>query len=227
MIDVTLVPILNDNYAYLLEGDGEIGIVDPGEATPILEALKTRGLSLDTVFITHYHGDHIAGLDEIAAAYPDVKIMGAKHDHASSFAFAGEEVEVIETPGHKRDHVCFHFPKSQFVLSGDTLFAMGCGRVLDGTAEELYASLQKLAALPDETRVYCGHEYTLSNAKFCASVAPDDAAIMERYSEVQALRDEGKPTIPSTIGAEKASNVFLHAKSAAEFAALRTKKDSF
>jgi len=227
MIKVTLIPILSDNYAYLLEAEnGDTAIVDPGEAAPIIEALNVRDIKPDMILITHYHGDHVAGLNALLE-WHDCPIMGWDHDNSPSFHFGGEAVTVIETPGHKRDHVCFHFPSSHILLSGDTLFVMGCGRVLDGTAEELFGSLQKLAGLPDETDVYCGHEYTLSNAEFCAHAAPDNPDIKARLDEVRHLRATNSPTIPSTIGLEKTTNVFLMAKSATEFAALRTLKDNF
>lgn len=227
MITVTLIPILSDNYAFLLEADnGETAIVDPGEAAPIIQRLEAHDIKPDMVLITHYHGDHVHGLPEILK-WHDCRVIGKKHDDVDAFIMGGEAVEVIQTPGHKSDHVCFHFPQSGILLSGDTLFAMGCGRVLDGTAEELYASLQKLKALPDETSVYCGHEYTLSNAKFCAHIAPDNSIIKERLGEIESLRANETPTIPTTIAAEKETNVFLMTKSAAEFATLRKSKDNF
>jgi len=227
MIKVTLIPILSDNYAYLLEADnGQTAIVDPGEAAPIIVALEERSIKPDMILITHYHGDHIAGLDEMLA-WHGCRVMGKNHDNKSAFDFGDEAVQVIDTPGHKSDHVCFHFPESHILFSGDTLFVMGCGRVFDGTAEELFRSLQALAALPDETRVYCGHEYTLSNAEFGAHVAPNNEDIQKRLGEVRDLRASDTPTIPSTIALEKTTNVFLMAKSAAEFATLRKLKDNF
>jgi len=248
MINVTLIPILNDNYAYLLEADnGEIAIVDPGEAAPIIEYLETRKLKPNIILITHHHWDHMDGVPDMLA-WHDCPLIGSDCDKSSDsspaktkvrvpfervlsegdkFEFGGEAVTILDTPGHTPEHICFHFTESGFVLSGDTLFAMGCGRVLDGTAEELYHSLQKLRALPVSTFVYCGHEYTLSNAQFCASAAPDNQTIKARLREVEDLRADNQPTIPSTIGLEKETNMFLHAKNAAEFAALRQAKDNF
>lgn len=227
MIDVTLIPILSDNYAFLLKADnGQIAIVDPGEADPIIALLEERNIKPDMILITHYHGDHVAGLTTLLD-WHDCPVIGQNHDDCDRFEFADELCDVIPTPGHKSDHVCFHFPQSKTLFSGDTLFVMGCGRLLDGTAEELHSSLLTLSNLPDETKVYCGHEYTLSNARFCAHVAPDNQAIERRLAEIQTMRDKEHPTVPSTIGLEKATNVFLHAKSAAEFAALRKQKDQF
>ena len=227
IMNVILIPILKDNYAYLIVGNGVVGIIDPGEAAPILAILKARRLRPNFVLITHYHGDHVAGLDEVLAAYPDVKVIGKNHEDLEAFDFGRETVEIIQTPGHKRDHVCFHFPDSQVLFSGDVLFAMGCGRLLDGTAEEMFESLQKLSALPDETQVYCGHEYTLSNAEFCVAQEPDNEAIQKRYDMVKKLRNTSQPTIPFTLKEDKETNLFLQTKSAAEFAALRKLKDDF
>ncbi len=227
MIYVHLIPILSDNYAFLLMADnGQTAIVDPGEADPIFTLLEERNIKPDMILITHYHGDHVAGLPALQERY-DCPVIGKNHDDQEQFIFGNETCHIIQTPGHKSDHVCFHFPHSKILFSGDTLFVMGCGRVLDGTAEELYNSLQKLAALPDNTRVYCGHEYSLSNAEFCLHIAQENKAIQARLKEVSALRATDQPTIPSTIGLEKETNVFLHAKNSTEFAALRKRKDSF
>lgn len=227
MITVTPIPILSDNYAYFLEADdGTSAIVDPGESSPIIDFLESRNVQPDTVFITHYHGDHVAGLDDILDRY-NCRVIGKNHHIESELSFSGDPIKVLDTPGHKRDHVCFYFPESGFVLTGDCLFLMGCGKLLDGTAEEMFQSLQKLSALPDETRVYCGHEYTLANAEFCAHAAPDDARILERLRDIRDLRQNKKATIPGSIGEEKETNVFMKAKSAADFATLRSAKDRF
>ncbi|MFK7839039.1 MAG: hydroxyacylglutathione hydrolase [Bdellovibrionales bacterium] len=242
MIDVHLIPIIPSmaNYAFVLEADdGSIGVVDPGDAEPIIDFLDKRGLKPDVILITHHHWDHVDGLRDMMN-WHSCPVVGAEHPHGNpavsfqrtlkegnDFSFGGEVVQVLDTPGHCREHICFYFSDSHFVLSGDALFVMGCGRLLDGTAEELYSSLQKLVRLPDETKVYCGHEYTLSNAKFCAYISPEDIRIKERLIKVKSIRHAGNSTVPSTIGLEKETNVFLHAKSAAEFAALRQVKDTF
>jgi len=242
MITVTLIPILpqNDNYAYLLEGDdGSVAVVDPGDAAPIIEVLEAKGLKPDVILITHHHWDHVDGLPDMMA-WHDCPVVGAAHPKnapkvafarelrgGDDFKFGGESVDILDTPGHCREHICFYFAQSGFVLSGDALFAMGCGRILDGTPKELYQSLKLLSALPDDTRVYCGHEYTLSNAKFCAHIAPDNKDVLERLNAVETLRAAGTPTVPTSIALEKKTNVFLHAKSAAEFATLRQAKDQF
>jgi hydroxyacylglutathione hydrolase len=247
MIKVSLIPILHDNYAYLLEADnGQCAVVDPGEAAPIIDALEAKGLKPDVLLITHHHFDHMDGAADMLA-WHDCAIVGADRGacpnnpsrslidvpftdilhEGSAFEFGGEAVRVIETPGHTPEHLCYHFPESGFLLAGDTLFVMGCGRMVHGTAEELYASLQKLGALPDETVVYCGHEYTLGNGAFALSVRPDDAALQARMDAVKELRAYDKPTVPTSIAEEKQTNVFLNANSAADFAALRALKDKF
>lgn len=248
MIKVTLIPILSDNYAFLLEADnGQTAIVDPGEAAPIIKVLEARNIKPDMILITHHHWDHMDGVPDMLA-WHDCPLVGSdcnkskEHSPGKSqvrvpfertlsggddFEFGGERVRIFDTPGHTSEHICFYFEQSGFALVGDVLFAMGCGRILDGTPEQLFISLRKLASLPDETRIYCGHEYTLSNAKFCAHIAPDNQAISARLQSVQQLRETDTATVPTTIGLEKETNVFLHAKSATEFAALRNAKDQF
>ena len=248
MIQVTLIPILSDNYAFLLEADnGQTAIVDPGEAAPIVQVLKERNIKPDMILITHHHWDHMDGVPDMLS-YHDCPLIGSDCNKSADnspgktlvrvpferslsegdhFEFGGETVTIFDTPGHTPEHICFHFTQSGFVLAGDTLFAMGCGRILDGTHDQLYKSLQKLAALPDDTKVYCGHEYTLSNAKFCAHISPDNDGIQNRLAEVEAMRAADQKTVPSTIAIEKETNSFLHAKSATEFAALRNAKDRF
>ena len=242
MIDVTLIPIIpqNDNYAYLLEADdGSVAVVDPGDAKPIIDYLESENLKPDVIFITHHHWDHVDGLPDMLE-WHDCPVVGAMHPRnksnveftrilteGESYPFGGEQVQVIKTPGHCREHLCFYFEDSGFVLAGDALFVMGCGRIIDGTPEELFDTLGKLSSLPDATKVYCGHEYTLTNAKFSHAQAPDNSAIAERLKEIEKLRANDEPTIPSTIAQEKKTNLFMQAKSAAEFATLRKSKDNF
>lgn len=248
MIDVTLIPILSDNYAFLIEADdGTTAIVDPGEAAPIIAALEARNIKPDMILITHHHWDHMDGVPDMLA-WHDCPLIGSDSNKSAEnspaktkvripfervlsegddFEFGGERVRIFDTPGHTPEHICLYFEDSGVLFSGDTLFAMGCGRILDGSAEQLYQSLQKLVALPDDTRVYCGHEYTLSNAQFCAHIAADNEAIAKRLSGVADLCSNNESTLPTTIGIEKQTNAFLHAKSAAEFATLRKQKDHF
>ena len=237
MIDISIIPILKDNYAYLLTSkSGETAIVDPGEAAPVIAALESRGLSLNYILNTHHHGDHIAGNTALQEKY-GAKIAGpAKEqarienmdillDKSSYFSFGGEKVQILETPGHTSGHICFYFPESKAVFTGDTLFLMGCGRLFEGTAEQMWNSLQKIMVLPDDTRVYCGHEYTLGGAKFCLKIEPENKDLQSRLQQVKDLRDKNQPTIPGTIGLEKKTNAFVRAGSAEKFAEIRKQKD--
>lgn len=237
MIDISIIPILKDNYAYLLiSKSGETAVVDPGEADPVIAALEDRGLSLDYILNTHHHGDHIAGNSALQKKY-GAKIVGpAKEqtripnmdillDENSDFSFGGEDIQILETPGHTSGHICFYFPLSKVVFTGDTLFLMGCGRLLEGTAAQMWNSLQKIMALPDDTHVYCGHEYTLGGAKFCLEIEPENTALQKRLQQVKNLRDKNQPTIPGTIGLERKTNAFVRAGSAEKFAEIRKLRD--
>lgn len=224
MITVELIPILSDNYAYLLSADNEQhAIVDPGEAAPIIDYLSNKGISLQEIWNTHHHWDHINGNEEISRHYGGLPIFNTDKPPCE---FGDEPVEIITTPGHTLDHICFYFAESNTLLSGDTLFSMGCGRLFEGSAEQMFTSLQKLKALPNETRIYCGHEYTQSNGEFCLSIEPHNAALQKRMKEVRDLRSKGQPTLPSTIAQERDTNVFLRAQSVEEFAKIRALKDA-
>jgi hydroxyacylglutathione hydrolase len=238
-LTVSLVPCLSDNYAWMLKApDGTLAICDPGEAGPIADAIEAAGGRLGLILLTHHHGDHIAGTQDLVARY-GAKVAGAEADAhrlppldivlkpGGTVSFGGSTGVVIDTPGHTRGHIAIHFPDSDAVLCGDTLFSLGCGRLLEGTAEEMFGSLQALGALPDATRVCCGHEYTESNARFALTVEPDNAALKARAAEVAAQRAAGKPTVPTTIAQEKAANPFMRAPDVATLARIRSAKDSF
>lgn len=239
-LEIVGVPVLSDNYVWLIHDDesGETVVVDPGEAAPVLAAADARGWRIAQVWNTHWHPDHTAGNQAIKDAYGAIVTApaaeAAKIPTADTLVAEGDTVaigrrqaRVWETPAHTAGHVSFHFEEEALVFVGDTMFAMGCGRLFEGTAEQMHVALQRLAALPEPTVVYCAHEYTLSNAKFAAHVEPDNAAIAERLKRVEALRADGQPTVPTTIGEERATNPFVHADSAAALAALRTRKDQF
>ncbi len=239
MIDVQIIPILKDNYAYLLIGErGKTAIIDPGEAAPIIAELERQNLSLDYILNTHHHGDHIAGNGALIEKF-DAKLVGPSKEsirisgmditlsEGDHFSFDGEDVQILETPGHTSGHICFYFPASEMVFTGDALFLMSVGRLFEGTPEELWTTLRKLTALPDATKVYCGHEYTLSNAEFCLSVEPNNQALQARMDEVQTIRDEGRTTMPGTIAQEKQTNVFIRAESVERLAEIRKLKDEF
>jgi hydroxyacylglutathione hydrolase len=244
MIKVTAIPILQDNYAWLLrdEESGCRAIVDPAEVDPVVRAIDAaiaaEGGGLDLILLTHHHGDHIAGTDAIRAKY-GAPVVGAKADahrlpKLDREVWAGSEVDlgastarVIETPGHTRGHISFFFPDGAVLLCGDTLFSLGCGRLLEGTAQEMFASLTKLAALPPDTLVCCGHEYTESNAKFALHADPDNEDLRAYAARVAELRAMAMPTLPSLLADELACNPFLRAGDVATLADLRGRKDVF
>jgi hydroxyacylglutathione hydrolase len=224
LLEVELLPVLTDNYVYLIRdaATGACGVVDPAVAEPVLARLAALGRGLDWALITHHHGDHIGGLAELQAA-TGCRAIGPRADAAripglnvtvgegDEVRFGTQRVLVLDTPGHTRGHVSYWFPDGEALFCGDTLFALGCGRLFEGDAPTMWRSLCKIAALPDATRVYCGHEYTLSNARFAVGIDPDNQELARRAAEVVALRERGEATIPSTIGAEKATNPFLRA----------------
>lgn len=239
-ISAQSVPILKDNYAWLLK-DSETGataIVDPADAKPIIAAIEAQGGRLDMILLTHHHADHTAGVDEVRAHF-NCKVVGAAADahrlpkldvavkEGDMVPLGNAKGQVIDTPGHTRGQINFFFPEGPVLLSGDTLFSLGCGRLIEGTAGEMFESLRKLAALPGDTKVCCGHEYTESNAKFALTVDPDNAALKVRVAEVQKQRAAGKPSVPSLLSDECAANPFLLAKDVASLADVRGKKDRF
>ncbi|NOU05822.1 MAG: hydroxyacylglutathione hydrolase [Hyphomicrobiaceae bacterium] len=225
---IVLVPCLSDNYCALLHSaaSGETLAIDAPQAEPIKAALSARGWRLSDILITHHHNDHTGGCQALKDFYgcrvtgPDSeaeRLPGTTRsvNQSSQLTFDGHEVRVLETPGHTLGHVSYYFPHLGAVFTGDTLFALGCGRIFEGDAATMFASLQTLAALPDDTKVYCGHEYTLSNARFALSVEPENRALADRVKDIEAQRAAGQPTLPTTIGLEKATNPFLRTESAA------------
>jgi hydroxyacylglutathione hydrolase len=239
-ITVELLPILDDNYAFMLRrnGNSTVVIVDPGAAEPIAQKLAERGLQIGTILITHYHADHIDGVEQLALA-THVEVIGNGADchrlpkltrtvePGQRFELLGTTVEVLDTPGHCQGHISYYLPDAKVLFCGDVMFTMGCGRVGEGTPDVLWHSLQLLSGLPDDTVVYSGHEYTLGNAKFAAHVFPDNAEIKARLEKIQAMRSAGEPTVPTTLAEEKRTNPFLLAGTAERFAQLRAEKNSF
>lgn len=240
---VHIVPVLSDNYVYILEGPaGEAAIVDPGEAAAVESYIAQHDLKPEVVLLTHHHGDHIGGVGPLAEKY-DVRIYApaAEKDkilahapridrtlkHQDVFELFGVNVDVIQTPGHTAGHICYYLPTEHILLAGDTLFSIGCGRVFEGTMEEMHTSLQYLKSLPDEARIYCGHEYTLANLEFALTLHPNDPELKAKQQAVEALRKQGQPSLPSKLGEEKKLNPFLQAGTAEEFANVRRKKDNF
>jgi hydroxyacylglutathione hydrolase len=240
MIIAKPVPILSDNYAWLLrdEESGCIAIVDPAEVDPVIAAIEAAGGTLDMILLTHHHGDHIAGTDAIRERY-GCPVVGARADahrlpKLDREVWQGSEVDlgastarVFETPGHTRGHISYYFADGGVLLSGDTLFSLGCGRLLEGTPAEMFTSLMKFAALPGDTLVCCGHEYTESNLRF-ALVADAENLDLHAYGErVRELRAMGLPTLPSRLADEMECNPFLRAGDVATLADLRARKDDF
>jgi hydroxyacylglutathione hydrolase len=222
--DIVLVPCLSDNYAVLLKDPASdaVVLVDASEAPPIRKALDEKGWRLTDVLITHKHADHVGGLTELKGEYgatvwgpraeaSSIPGLDRPLDEGDAAEIGPWRFETIATPGHTKGHIVFFEPREKWLFAGDTLFVMGCGRLFEDSPAAMWASLRKLIALPDETQVWCGHEYTLSNARFCAAVLPQDSAIGARLHKIEAARAEKRPTVPTTIGAEKATNVFLRA----------------
>ncbi len=252
-LEIQQIPALRDNYIYLLREpkSGAVGAVDPSVAAPVLAALQQRGLKLTHVINTHHHPDHTGGNLELKAATGAI-VVGPLADKGriqgidvavgdgDTFQFGDEAATVYDVPGHTRGHIAYWFKDSQALFSGDTLFLMGCGRLFEGTPQQMWRSLGKLKALPPATRVYCGHEYTQANARFALTVEPKNADLVARAKRVDELRAAGQSTVPGTMADELATNPFLRADvpdlqramgapgdPVATFAAIRKAKDNF
>jgi hydroxyacylglutathione hydrolase len=239
-LEIVRVPAFNDNYLWLVHDpdSGETAVVDPGDANPVLAAADARGWTIGQVWNTHWHPDHTGGNEAVKSAHgavvsgprsesgkiPGLNVALSEGDYVQLGAHMGE---VWEVPGHTLGHIALIFRDAGVAFVGDTLFAMGCGRLFEGTPAQMWSSLNRLAALPPETMVYCAHEYTLSNALFAAHAEPHNPAIAARLAEVETARAEGRPTVPTTIAQEIATNPFLLAADESEFACRRAAKDSF
>ncbi len=242
-LSITPVPILSDNYAWLAKdaATGMLAIVDPAEEAPVMaaiEAAEAQGGKLALILLTHHHDDHIAAADAIRSR-TSASIVGARADQrrlprldqsvgeGDIVTLGGSLSSVMETPGHTRGHIAFFFAETPALFCGDTLFSLGCGRLLEGSAAEMYDSLHRIAALPDATQICCGHEYTASNARFAQAAFPHNQQVADRSAVVSATRAEGRPTVPSELGLERATNPFLLAADLSEFTRLRSWKDRF
>ncbi len=253
-LEIVTIPCLSDNYAFLLHDDvtKTTALVDAPEAAPILAVLDSRGWSLDFVLLTHHHWDHVDGLPALQEQHSP-KIIGAAADahrlppldimveDGSEFSCLGETVHVSDVSGHTLGHVAFYFPGAKAVFTADSLMALGCGRLFEGTADQMWQSLSSLASLPEDTIVYSGHEYTQSNLKFALTIEADNSELKTRAIDIANARANGHPTVPSSLALERATNPFLRAAEpsvkaalnmedqpdAAVFAEIRRRKDQF
>ncbi|MCZ4281630.1 hydroxyacylglutathione hydrolase [Kiloniella laminariae] len=221
-LEVRQIPILSDNYCYLLRDpvSGAVAVIDPGEAQPVMQQAGSCGWKITHILLTHHHHDHIGGIAEIKAATGATVIGPAKEqqkislleqtlDGGQQLLFGSETAEIFSVPGHTLGHIAFWFRNSALLFSGDSLFALGCGRLFEGTGEMMWQSLKQYLSLPPETLVYCAHEYTLSNARFALNVDPDNSDLIQRVEEIERLRQHSQPTVPSRLGDEFATNPFL------------------
>ncbi len=237
-MEIVPVPAFTDNYIWLVHDDasGETAVVDPGDAAPVLAEAERRGWTISQIWNTHWHPDHTGGnlaLKEATGAKISAPANGRIPGRDADLS-EGDEVRigehvgrVIEVPGHTLDHIALIFDDEGIAFVGDTLFAMGCGRLFEGTPEQMYRSLGRLTDLPANTRLYCAHEYTLSNARYAAHAEPQNQSISARLEEVKALRDRAQITLPTTVAEELGTNPFVRAPNWEEFARLRVAKDSF
>lgn len=227
-LSIVQFPCLSDNYGVLIhdEASGRTSSIDAPEAAPVLAALKAQGWKLTDIFTTHHHPDHVDGNLELKAA-TGCTITGPREEadripgidievgDGDSFDFAGHTVRVIATPGHTLGHIIYHLPEDKVAFVGDTLFALGCGRVLEGTLEQMFESVEKVGALPEDTALYCGHEYTEANWRFAITRDPDNARLIARGDEIRRLRADGLPTLPTTVAIELETNPYLRTRTPA------------
>ncbi len=240
MLEIVRIPVLSDNYVWLVhEPDSEeTMVVDPAVAEPVLAEAEKRGWRITQIWNTHWHPDHTGGNQAIKEATgchitgPEaeqkrIPTLDSKIRGGDTVRLGAVEAQVIDVPAHTAGHIAFHIPSEDVIFVGDTLFAMGCGRLFEGTAEQMFDNMQKLARLPGETAVYCAHEYTQSNGEYALVAEPDNQALQDRMDDVLAARARGEATVPTTIALEQATNPFMRATSAAQLAERRSAKDNF
>jgi hydroxyacylglutathione hydrolase len=239
-IEVVRIPVLSDNYVWLVHESvsGETMVVDPAVAEPVLSEAKTRGWDITYIWNTHWHPDHTGGNAEIksatgctiigpAAEAERIPTLDAQVREGDQVLLGDCVADVIDVPAHTAGHIAFHFTNEELAFVGDTLFAMGCGRLFEGTAAQMFDNMVKLAALPDATMVYCAHEYTQSNGRYALVAEPENAALVARMTQVDAMRLRGEATVPTTIGLERETNPFMRANSIEQLAERRAAKDAF
>jgi hydroxyacylglutathione hydrolase len=240
MVEIVRIPALSDNYVWLVHDDasGETVVIDPAEAAPVLAEAEARGWPIGQIWNTHWHPDHTGGNAEIKAATgctvtgpaaeaPRIPTLDRQVAEGDTVRIGAHEARVMEVPAHTAGHIAYHLPDDSVLFPGDTLFAMGCGRLFEGDAAQMHSNLKRFAALPPETLVYCAHEYTLANARFALAVDPDNAPLRQRAAAVEAARAAGEATVPTTIALERDTNPFMRAASAQALAELRLAKDNF
>lgn len=238
-LEIVRIQVLSDNYVWLVHEpvSGETMVVDPAVAPPVLEKAEELGWKISQIWNTHWHPDHTGGNAEIkqatgctitgpAAEAGRIPTLDVQVKGGDVVRLGDVTADVLDVPAHTAGHIAFHFAEDKAAFVGDTLFAMGCGRLFEGTAEQMFGNMRALEALGDDTAIYCAHEYTLSNGRFALTVEPENTALVQRMAEVVALRDRGEPTVPTTIALEKATNPFMRATSVAELAARRAAKDA-
>jgi hydroxyacylglutathione hydrolase len=239
-LQIVQIPCLSDNYGYLLHDpdSGQTASIDSPDGRAIADKAQELGWTLTHIFNTHHHFDHVGGNEYLKNKF-GLTIIGPKADEAritgidvtvsegEVFKFGEYEVQVIHTPGHTKGHCAYYVPSAESVFVGDTLFALGCGRLFEGTPLQMYESLAKLTALPDQTKVYCAHEYTLSNGNFALTVEPDNQELIKFMENAKNLRSQDLPTVPTTIASEKLTNPFVRATSAENLGKIRNAKDNF
>jgi hydroxyacylglutathione hydrolase len=237
-LEIVRIPVLSDNYVWLVHEpvSGETMAVDPAVAEPVLAEAQQRGWQITQIWNTHWHPDHTGGNAAIreatgctitgpAAEAERIPTLDRLVSEGDSIALGSVTARVLDVPAHTAGHIAYHFAEDRAAFVGDTLFAMGCGRLFEGTAEQMFVNMRKLEVLGDETRIYCAHEYTMSNGRFALTVEPENVALVSRMAEVTAMRERGEPTVPTTIALERATNPFMRASYVAELAERRAAKD--
>ena len=237
---VEIISCLQDNYSYLIidETNNLACVVDPSEARPIIDYLKNKNINLKYILNTHHHFDHVGGNEELKKKYNAI-VVGYKHDSERipeiDILLEDNEIwerdnfiaKIIHVPGHTKGHICFNFYKEKLLFTGDTLFSLGCGKIFEGTYEQMFNCLKKIKALPLDTKIFCGHEYTLNNSKFCIKYDNENLSLQKKIQDIEIKLNDSLPTIPSTLKEEMDCNIFLRAKDVKTFSKLRDLKDNF